>query len=56
MKYSVTDEQLDRLMKSYWDNKFSGAEVGVIENYVEDNDWLRYVQDNFEPIPVECIF
>ncbi len=102
MKYSVTDEQLDRLMKSYWDNKFSGAEVGVIENYVEDNDWygiskgrlllvgkpidaiscwysngeyfgggwnmfgikpmefnesmLRYVKDNFGPIPVECIF
>ena len=102
MKYSVTDEQLDRLMKSYWDSKFSGAEVGVIENYVEDNDWygiskgrlllvgkpidaiscwysngeyfgggwnmfginpmefnesmLRYVKDNFGPIPVECIF
>jgi hypothetical protein len=26
-------------MNSYWDDKFSGAEVGVIENYVEDNDW-----------------
>jgi hypothetical protein len=39
MNYSVTEEQLDRLMKSYWDDKFSGAEVGVIENYVEDNDW-----------------
>jgi len=102
MNYSVTEEQLDRLMKSYWDDKFSGAEVGVIENYVEDNDWygiskgrlllvgkpidaiscwysngeyfgggwnmfginpmefnesmLRYVKDNFGPIPVECIF
>ena len=39
MNYSVTEEQLDRLMKSYLDDKFSGAEVGVIENYVEDNDW-----------------
>ena len=102
MNYSVTEEQLDRLMKSYWDDKFSGAELGVIENYVEDNDWygihkgklllvgkpidskgcwycngeyfgggwgmfgieppefnesmLRYVQDNFGPLPVECIF
>jgi hypothetical protein len=102
MNYSVTEEQLDRLMKSYWDDKFDGAEIGVIENYVEDNDWygirkgklllvgkpiksvgcwysngeyfgggwsmfgieapefneamLRYVQDNFGPLPLGCIF
>ncbi len=102
MKYSVTDEQLDRLMKSYWDSKFNEVEFGVIKNYSGNEDWygikrgrflivgkpvksvgcwfsngeyfgggwgmfgiepvefnksmLRYVQDNFEPIPVECIF
>jgi hypothetical protein len=47
MEYSLTEKQLDRLMKPYWDDKFNGAEIGEIENYANDEDWYGLKKDDF---------
>ena len=44
MDYTITYEQLDRLMKPYWDEKFKGTELGEIENYSEDEDWFGVIK------------
>ena len=44
MDYTITYEQLDRLMKPYWDDKFRGAEFGTIEEYSDDEDWSGLIK------------
>ena len=61
MNYSVTEEQLDRLMKSYWDDKFNGVEFGKIKNYSGSEDWYGIKRGRFliigKPVKsVDCWF
>lgn len=38
MEYILTSEQLDKIMKPYWDSKFEGAELNY---FIGENDnWL----------------
>ena len=47
MNYEITPEQLDRLMKPYWDEKFAGAEFYTMGDYADGEDWTGlYRGDN----------
>ena len=39
MKYELTEIQLDRLMKPYWDSKFVDSTKGRVKNYSDSGDW-----------------
>ena len=44
MNYILSNEQLDRLMKPYWDGKFENTTLGTIEAHGTNNeDWFGFV-------------
>ena len=41
MEYELTDKQLDRLMKPYWDTMFENSKLGTLVEYGDDDDDWR---------------
>ena len=47
MNYNLTYEQIDKLLKPYWDTKFKDSELGEIENLDgDDEDWSGIIKDD----------
>ena len=46
MRHQITQEQLDRVMKPYWDSKFKDGVLGKFRNDSDEIDWYGIYKNN----------